>query len=629
MDSFAKSHPHSVYGKQYRYPLFAKVTFCLTLLFLCLLSFNLRAQLPSTYCDGNPADWANFQTNFAIKAYAPDVFNAGSDVDNNFKSSKDVQNISSWQWWLKGANDKGDIANAGAVLTGTNNCILRFFGDRTDNSGAANIGFWFLKSPVSLNANGTFNGTHTVGDLFILIELSVGGTLATPKVYTWNGTEPVLNTSASGFACSGANQAAAAVPAGLTYTNKDGQQQYLKNAFFEGAINLCQAGISNCFAFFIVETRQSPSLTASLEDFALGNFNATPVAPTASVVHPTCTTATGTVTVNSPISGNTYTLTGTNPVRAAVTNSTGSFTNVQPGTYNLTTAQGTCVSPATVVTVNAQPPTPATPTANVTQPTCTVATGTITVTAPTGTGLMYSIGGAFQSGTTFSNVAPGSYTLTVRNSSNCTNTATVVVNGQPATPPRPVVTIQEATLCGNLTAPTVTVSCPVAGTTYTLTQTGVTGSQTFTFNGSNGPVVFTVQAGKKFFMTATNSAGCTSGITNCDNYLTNSCPQPTTSNKAAAGELSSGVEKATRVLAAPNPFDSKIKFTIQPSVSGPATLELYNLSGQKVKTLYQGYVQKEQVQSIEYNVPAHQRSHLIYLFRVGDQKVSGKLIGPK
>ncbi|MCU7550519.1 hypothetical protein OCK74_15480 [Chitinophagaceae bacterium LB-8] len=85
----------------------------------------------------------------------------------------------------------------------------------------------------------------------------------------------------------------------------------------------------------------------------------------------------------------------------------------------------------------------------------------------------------------------------------------------------------------------------------------------------------------------------------------------------------------TKVLAAPNPFYNKIKFTLVSEVSGQGSLEIYNMLGQKVKTVFQGYVQKGQVQNIEYNVPGAQRSNLIYIFKVGDQQVTGKLIGLK
>ena len=83
----------------------------------------------------------------------------------------------------------------------------------------------------------------------------------------------------------------------------------------------------------------------------------------------------------------------------------------------------------------------------------------------------------------------------------------------------------------------------------------------------------------------------------------------------------------TKVTAAPNPYNEKIRFTLQSNISGKGSLELYNMLGQKIKTVYEGQVQKGQVQTVEYNVPNTQRANLIYLFRVGNEKVSGKLIG--
>jgi hypothetical protein len=51
--------------------------------------------------------------------------------------------------------------------------------------------------------------------------------------------------------------------------------------------------------------------------------------------------------------------------------------------------------------------------------------------------------------------------------------------------------------------------------------------------------------------------------------------------------------------------------------------------GQKVKTIYQGHFAKGETRTIEYNVPGSQRVNLVYVFRVGNQKTSGKLIGLK
>jgi hypothetical protein len=51
--------------------------------------------------------------------------------------------------------------------------------------------------------------------------------------------------------------------------------------------------------------------------------------------------------------------------------------------------------------------------------------------------------------------------------------------------------------------------------------------------------------------------------------------------------------------------------------------------GQKIASVYQGNFEKNMVQYFEYNVPLSQRSNLIYLFTIANQKVSGKLIGLK
>lgn len=67
--------------------------------------------------------------------------------------------------------------------------------------------------------------------------------------------------------------------------------------------------------------------------------------------------------------------------------------------------------------------------ASVTHTTTGMTQGTITVTSPIGSGLLYSIGGTPQASTNFFNLAAGSYTLTVKNASNCSGTSTVTING--------------------------------------------------------------------------------------------------------------------------------------------------------------------------------------------------------
>jgi hypothetical protein len=269
------------------------------------------------------------------------------------------------------------------------------------------------------------------------------------------------------------------------------------------------------------------------------------------------------------------------------------------------------------------------PTLGHVDPTCSVSTGKVTVTSTT-TGFTFSLdGGAFAA------YPSGGWTVNTgehcvrskRTSDGCiSNQTCVTIGGAPANPDRPVVTLQEATICGTLTAPTCTVSCPISGT-YTLTQTGVSGSQTKTYPADN-PVVFTVQAGKQFSITVTNTDGCTSSATNCSNYTSNSCSSGATLAKADVQTIELAAPKPS-VIAAPNPFNDRIRFSLQSAVSGQGSLELYNMLGQKLKTVFQGQVEAGKVQNIEYSVPNYQRSNLIYLFKVGNQKVSGKLIGLK
>jgi hypothetical protein len=257
-----------------------------------------------------------------------------------------------------------------------------------------------------------------------------------------------------------------------------------------------------------------------------------------------------------------------------------------------------------------------------------VTSGSITLTA--GSGLTYSFDngqyGAYPSGGWTGLAANSTHTVSVKNGDGCTSPdASRTIGRAQVNPARPVVTLQEASICGNLTAPTITVSCPIVGT-YTLTQEGISGSQTKAYP-ANNPLVFTVVAGKKFSITVQNTDGCTSDPTNCTNYTSNSCPPPSPVAQMQASE--EVIVSKTIVTAAPNPYNEKIRFSITPGVSGRGSLEMYNMLGQKVRTVFEGQVQKGKLQTIEYNVPSAQRANMIYLFKVGNERASGKLINLK
>jgi hypothetical protein len=56
-------------------------------------------------------------------------------------------------------------------------------------------------------------------------------------------------------------------------------------------------------------------------------------------------------------------------------------------------------------------------------------------------------------------------------------------------------------------------------------------------------------------------------------------------------------------------------------------LEVYNVAGQKLQTLYNGRIEANETKNIEYKPKSAASSMMIYRLRIGNQTVSGKLVG--
>jgi hypothetical protein len=87
-------------------------------------------------------------------------------------------------------------------------------------------------------------------------------------------------------------------------------------------------------------------------------------------------------------------------------------------------------------------------------------------------------------------------------------------------------------------------------------------------------------------------------------------------------------ERQVSVTSYPNPFTDRVNFSVQSRLSGMATLEVFGLMGEKVKTIFNGYIEKDGVRTFSFDVPANLRKSMIYQFRIGDQLVTGKLVYP-
>ena len=106
---------------------------------------------------------------------------------------------------------------------------------------------------------------------------------------------------------------------------------------------------------------------------------------------------------------------------------------------------------------------------------------------------------------------------------------------------------------------------------------------------------------------------------------TTPCPAPTRMiTQSSLPEASAGTELT--VSAYPNPFRDNVSFVINSRVSGQATLEVYNMLGQRMQTVYNGNIVAGRAQQIQYTAPKTLNGGLIYIFKQGGKQVTGKVL---
>src|SRR5258706_303626 len=343
----------------------------LTLLIFCIATFgslnSVHAQITAGFeLDGNatavapnpPDDWDLIYNGTDAADVTTGIVNdLPSANDNAFViGSKDIDDVSTWHWQVFTTPDKDDILHAGAALY--NGDQIFFFGDRYATNGNSQIGFWFFKDHVAPRPDGTFSGTHTVGDILILSNFTNGGGNPEIKAYEWVGSGGSDGTLDS-VPVNGINLYAIVnsinVPSPWPYVPKTGPVNIFAPAsFFEGGIDLTGlgAGINPCFTSFLLETRASASVTAELQEFVFGNIFTTPqVSVNSDSICPG-----GSATLTATVTGGEQPITylwSTGATTASITVSPASTT-----TYTVTvTAANSCTSiPASgTVTVNPEP----------------------------------------------------------------------------------------------------------------------------------------------------------------------------------------------------------------------------------------------------------------------------------
>lgn len=388
-------------------------------------NFEAYSALPSTYGQVNLAiGWDNVSSSTA----SPDYFNTGGTVPTFFGQINPVS----------GAGQMG-ICTYHSSLGNYREYITTQLSTSLIAGQQYNISFF-----VSQGNNGGYSmSSNGLGIYFSNAILSQGGSNTSINVTPQVEISSIITASNTWV------QYSFTIVAG-------GSFNYLTMGNFRNDANTLRSATGSIGAYYFLDSLVVKPVCVT-----------SPAAPTVSAVQPTCATPTGTITVTSPAGpGFTYSIDG-----VSYTNSSGVFTGLAPGTYNVTVQNSAgCVSSSTAIIINPVPGLPSSPAVTITQPNCTTATGTITVSSPIGAGLTYSIDGSNYSNTTgvFNNLAPGSYNVTVRNSSGCTSTVTVaVVNIPPPIPAQPTISITNST-CSSPDG-TITVSSPTgAGLFYSI-----------------------------------------------------------------------------------------------------------------------------------------------------------------
>jgi gliding motility-associated-like protein len=274
---------------------------------------------------------------------------------------------------------------------------------------------------------------------------------------------------------SSTTQPTCAVPTGTIVFNTQAGVEYSVGSGYQASETF--SGLTaGTYTLSVRGTTDNTCVTNAASAVTINVAVGAPAIPTvSSTTQPTCAVPTGTIVFNT---------------QAGVEYSVGSgyqasetFNGLTAGTYTLSvrsTADNTCVTnAASTITINATPSVPSVPTVSVTtQPTCAVPTGTIVFN--TLAGVEYSVGSGYQASETFSGLVAGTYTLSVRNTTDntCVSIAasTVTINAAPSAPSIPTVSSTTQPTCA---VPTGTIVFNTqAGVEYSV-GSGYQASETF------------------------------------------------------------------------------------------------------------------------------------------------------
>jgi gliding motility-associated-like protein len=278
------------------------------------------------------------------------------------------------------------------------------------------------------------NGTYQAGTSFASLapgNYSISVQSTADATCVTNGTAQTINAVPSLPAAPSVTltQPTCATPTGTIAFTAQAGVQYGVNGTYQAGTSFASLAPGN-YSISVQSTADATCITNGTAQ-SINAVPSIPAAPSVTLTQPTCATPTGTIAFTAQ-AGVQY---GVNGTYQAGT----SFASLAPGNYSISvqsTADATCITNGIAQTINAVPSLPAAPSVTLTQPTCATPTGTIAFT--TQAGVQYGVNGIYQAGTSFASLAPGNYSISVRNSSDntcITNGASQTINPSPACAP--------------------------------------------------------------------------------------------------------------------------------------------------------------------------------------------------
>lgn len=226
---------------------------------------------------GAPDDWDNIHlknssasvTTGIVTDTTPRVFTGGS---------KDILDISGWSHRLGSSPPKSDLLHAYAAAYPSGQDLIIYFGaDRASTNGTVTTGFWFFKNEISVNANGSFSGLHSDGDVLVVADYDNGGKVGTIVVYEWLGgvLKKIVQSQnllgSPGLFCDGGDNVCATTNGSNIAVPWNGT--LVPGQFFEGGINITQLiPGAGCFSSFMATSRSSTTESAEIKNFILDSF---------------------------------------------------------------------------------------------------------------------------------------------------------------------------------------------------------------------------------------------------------------------------------------------------------------------------------------------------------------------